>query len=396
MAQYVLLPRLSQDMTQGRLVEWLKQAGDPVSEGEPLASIETEKAVMELQAPRSGVLAHVFLRPGDDAEVGTAVAIVADAGENIDALLLSPPTPRGAAARTPAVAPRAVPADHAEPTPATGARTRQQVSPVARRVARELGVDVSSVVGTGAGGLVTEGDVRTLAARGLIPAIDEASEDVEVIPLTGRRRRIAERMSLSRQTAADVTTVVDVDMTQVVEHRRDAKLSYTAYVLWAASQTLKEFPILNASLAGDRILVKRSINIGVATANQQGLVVPVVRGADRKSVAEISQTIDALAARAQAGDLAPEEMTGGTFTITNSGAFGSLLFTPIINCPEVAILGMGKVADTPVARDGHVVIRHVMYLCLSYDHRVVDGGPAVQFINAVKRRLEHWREGEVG
>jgi pyruvate dehydrogenase E2 component (dihydrolipoamide acetyltransferase) len=195
-------------------------------------------------------------------------------------------------------------------------------------------------------------------------------------------------MSLSRHTAADVTTVTDVDMTEIADLRKASKASYTAYVVWAAAQALRRFPILNASLVGEQILVKRDIHIGAAVALERGLMVPVVRFADRKSVEQISQEIDALAVRAQEGQLTPEELSGGTFTVTNSGGFGSLLFTPIINQPEVAILGMGKVAETPAVRGGQIVIRKLMYLCLSYDHRVVDGSPAVQFLSAVKHQLE--------
>jgi pyruvate/2-oxoglutarate dehydrogenase complex dihydrolipoamide acyltransferase (E2) component len=177
-------------------------------------------------------------------------------------------------------------------------------------------------------------------------------------------------------------------MSEVAALRKASGFSYTAYVLRATAQALREFPILNASLVEDRILVKRDIHIGVAVALEQGLIVPVIHAADRKSVEEISREIDALAARGRDGQLTPTDLSGSTFTVTNSGAFGSLLFTPIINQPEVAILGMGKVADAPVVRDGEVVIRKVMYLCLTYDHRVVDGAPAVQFLQAVKRRLE--------
>jgi pyruvate/2-oxoglutarate dehydrogenase complex dihydrolipoamide acyltransferase (E2) component len=177
-------------------------------------------------------------------------------------------------------------------------------------------------------------------------------------------------------------------MSDVVSARNASGFSYTAYVTWAVGQALREFPILNSSLVDDRILVKKDIHIGVAVALEQGLVAPLIRFADRKSVAEISREIDELAARARDGQLAPDELTAGTFTVTNSGSFGSLLFTPIINYPEVAILGMGKVADTPVVRGSEIVVRKVMYLCLSYDHRVVDGAPAVQFLQAVKRVLE--------
>ncbi len=196
-------------------------------------------------------------------------------------------------------------------------------------------------------------------------------------------------MALSRHTAADVTTVMDVDMEKVATVRSTTKFSYTAYAAWAAAQALKEFPLLNAWMAEDRIVVKRPIHMGVAVAIEDALVVPVLRNADRKNVGEIDQEINTLGAKARAGQLTPDDMKGSTFTVTNSGVFGSLLFTPIINLPEVAVLGMGKVADTPVVRQGLVVAAKVMYLCLSYDHRAVDGATAVQFLQAVKRHLEN-------
>jgi pyruvate/2-oxoglutarate dehydrogenase complex dihydrolipoamide acyltransferase (E2) component len=388
MAQHVFMPRLSQDMTQGRIVEWLAGEGAAVKAGDPLVSVETDKAVTDVQAPCSGVLRRVLFAPGQDADVGTPLAILAGPDEDIDSLLqevAEPAATRAAQASTPAPAPHAA-AGRAETRRAS---SRQPVSPAARRLARELGVDLPGVAGTGAGGLVTETDVRAFAARAQAVPAAETPENVDVIPLTGVRRRIAERMALSRQSAADVTTVLDVDMTAVSALRETSGLSYTAYVVSVAAATLREFPILNSSLDTDRILVKRDIHIGVAVALDEGLVVPVVRFADRKSVEEVAREIDALAARARDGQLDPGEMTGGTFTVSNSGALGSLHFTPIINHPEVAILGMGKVMETPVARNGQVVVRKVMYACLSYDHRVVDGAPAVRFLNTVKHRLEH-------
>lgn len=388
MAQHVCMPRLSQDMTQGRIVRWLKQEGEAVKEGDAFVSIETDKAEMEVQSPGSGVLRRLLVRPGQDVDVGTPLAILASPHENIDALLTTTEAPsKTTVAPAPAVP---APPQGAGLDTAGGGSTRQPVSPVARRVARELGVDLSCVVGTGARGLVTEGDVRSFAAQSQPSSAGKDSENVDAIPFTGLRRRIAERLSLSRHTAADVTTVADVDMTEIAALRKESRLSYTAYVVRAAAQALRAFPILNASLAGDQILVKREIHIGVAVALDRGLVVPVVRFADRKGVEEISREIDALAVRAQDGHLTPDDLAGSTFTVTNSGAFGSLLFTPIINQPEVAILGMGKVAETPAVRGGQIVVREVMYLCLTYDHRVVDGGPAVQFLNAVKRELEQF------
>jgi len=381
MARQVCMPRLSQTMTQGRVVEWLKREGDAVKKGEPLVSIESDKAEMEVEAPQSGILRRVLVPAGEEANVDTPLAILAGAEENIEELLTGRPQAAGVTAPP-------TPREPAVPGVPAAPGRRQAISPVARRVARELGVEISQVAGTGAGGLVTEKDVRAFASQGMAAPVVEAPEDAQVIPLTGLRRRIAERVSLSRRTAADVTTVVDVDVSEVAALRKESGSSYTAYVAWAAAQALREFPILNASLVEERILVKRDIHIGVAVALDQGLVVPVIRFADRKDVEGISREIDEMAARARDGQLTPDDLTGSTFTVTNSGAFGSLLFTPIINQPEVAILGMGKVADTPVVRDGAIVVRKVMYLCLSYDHRVVDGAPAVQFLQAVKRRLE--------
>ena len=392
MAQHVRMPRLSQDMTQGRIVEWLKHEGDAVHEGEPLLSIETDKAEVEVQAPRSGVLRRVLVEPGSDVDVGGPLAILGAADEDIQALLPMPGQPAKTVPRPAEVPPSPSPNATADRTPPDAPRKKQPVSPAARRVAQELGIAVSQVGGTGAGSLVTEADVRAFAAKRVAAPATDASENVEVIPFTGMRKRIAEHLSFSRHVAADVTTVVDVDMTEVAALRNRSGVSYTAYVLEATAQALREFPILNASLEGERILVKKDIHLGVAVALEDGLVVPVMRSADRKSVEEISREMEALAGRARNGRLEPAELTGGTFTITNSGAFGSLLFTPIINHPEVAILGMGKVADTPVVRDGQIVVRKVMYLCLTYDHRVVDGAPAVQFLQAVKRHLEQRHE----
>ena len=385
MARHVFMPRLSQDMTQGRIVEWLKREGEAVQEGEPLVSVESDKAEVELQAPQAGILRRVLVGAGEETDVGTPLAILAGADENIEELLVKAlkEAPRPVAAPPPLPSREA--AGPAAPAPPG---KRQPVSPAARRVARELGVEISHLVGTGAGGLVTEGDVRAFAAKGKPAPAVEAAGDVEVIPLTGLRRRIAERLSLSRRTAADVTTVADVDMSEVAALRKASGFSYTAYVVSAAARSLREFPILNASLVEDRIHVKRDVHIGVAVALEQGLVVPVIRSADRETVEDISREIDELAARARNGQLTPDDLTGSTFTVTNSGAFGSLFFTPIINQPEVAILGMGKVTDTPVVRNGQIVVCKVMYLCLSYDHRVVDGAPAVQFLQEVKRRLE--------
>jgi pyruvate/2-oxoglutarate dehydrogenase complex dihydrolipoamide acyltransferase (E2) component len=328
MALHVLIPRLSQDMTQWRIVEWLKKEGEAVREGEPLVSIESDKAEVELQAPQSGILRRV--------------------------LVAAPPSlPSGEMMAT--------------PTPATPGK-RQPISPAARGVARELGVEISQVVGSGAGGRGRRGRPGDPAHRpppsyrgmGLIQSAH------------GGGRHDGDRCG----------------------HEQSGRSPETHGLLVHRVRCLGGGPGL-ARVPHSECVPGREPDPGQERHSHRGgrgadqsLVVAVVRSADRNSVAEISREIDELATRARNGQLTPDELKGSTFTVTNSGAFGSLLFTPIINQPEVAILAMGKVADTPVAREGQVVVRKVMYLCLSYDHRVVDGIPAVQFLQAVKRRLE--------
>jgi len=273
-------------------------------------------------------------------------------------------------------------------------------------VAKELGVDTRLLAGSGLGGMVIQQDVRAFAgqraADAAVPSTNTPTitpprpsppaplplKDDKVIPLIGQRARIAERMSLSRHTAADVTTVMDVDMSRIVSLHANIGFSYTAYISWAVAQTLREYPALNAWLMEDRIILKKDIHLGVAVATDDALVVPVLRHVDRKKVSEIDQEITSLGEIARVGRLVPDDMKGSTFTITNSGVFGSLFFTPIINVPEVAILGVGKIADTPVVRQGQVVPGKVMFLCLSYDHRAVDGATAVKFLASLKQRLE--------
>ncbi len=374
MTHEVRMPVLSQSMIQGRVVEWLFNVGDSVDKGAVLVIVESDKATHELEAPQGGILHKILVEAGTEVDVDTLLAIIADVGERVALLDDSTPSQPG-------------PVGTSMPTTPTITAGRRPISPAARRLAQELGIDVTQVAGTGEDSLVTEKDVRAFKDKRAVPAMSE-TEDVQVIPLTGQRGRIAERMSLSRRTAADVTTVMDVDMGQVVRLRSTTKFSYTAYVAWATAQALREFPLLNAWVAEDQILVKRLIHMGVAVAIEGALLVPVIRNVDRMNVGEIDQEINNLGVKGRAGQLTPDDMKGSTFTVTNSGVFGSLLFTPIINLPEVAVLGMGKVAEAAVVRQGQVVAAMVMYLCLSYDHRAVDGATAVQFLQAVKNRLE--------
>jgi len=249
--------------------------------------------------------------------------------------------------------------------------------------------------------MITEADVRrcletprgapSSAPSGIVqprPGVPPTFDGEEIIPLTGVRKIIADRLSLSRHTAADVTTVAEVDMTEITAIRAQTDFSYTAFVAAATVMALEEFPILNSRLMEDKIIISKAVHLGVAVAIDEGLKVPVIRDVHTKGLRQIGAELEELAKRGVAERLRPEELTGSTFTITNSGVFGSLLFTPIINPPESAILGMGKIVKTPVVREDQVVIRQMMYLCLSYDHRVVDGAPAVKFLQRVKLLLE--------
>lgn len=381
MSTQLTMPRLSQDMESGTIVEWLKHEGDVVERGEVILVVETDKSNVDVEAPESGFLLRILTPDGTDVPIGATLAIIGAAGEAAD----TAPLPDAGAAKAAGAAVHA-----AAPKPGTGhpapRSDRRPASPAAKRVASELGVDLARVTGTGPGGLVSEGDVRAYAERPPVEAQD--AEDVEVVPLDGIRRRIADRMALSRRTAADVTTVIDVGMDAVARLRKATGLSYTTYVNWAVAQSLPEFPDLNARFVDDTIRRYRKVHLGVAVAVDGGLIVPVVRDAAGMAPQDVENEVDRLAELARAGRIQPADTSGATFTVTNSGTFGSLLFTPIINVPEVAILGVGRVADVPVVRDGQVVPGKVMYLSLSYDHRVVDGGTAVRFLAAVKRRLQ--------
>ncbi len=384
------MPRLSQDMETGQVVEWLRTEGDLVEEGDPLLVVETDKANMDVEAPASGVLRRVLASVGDELTVGSILAIIVGEDEELpEQEPASPPAPPA----SPPVPPRADD-DVGAGAPARLAVSRsgrQPVSPAARRVANELGVDITQLRGSGEGGLITEADVRA-AGAGASPSSAAAAGDRTEVPLVGARRRIAERMALSRRTVADVTTVIDVDMDRVAAHRKTSGQPYTAYVAWAVARSLVDHPALSATMEDGHLFRYAHVNLGVAVARDDGLVVPVIREAEGLALSELAARIDDLAAAARSDTIQPEALTGSTFTVTNSGTYGSLLFTPIVNVPEVAILGMGRVADTPIVRDGSVVVAKVMYLSLSYDHRAVDGADAVSFVADVKRRLETLEE----
>jgi len=394
----VKLPQLAASMADGVISRWLKSVGEPVKKGEPLFEVESDKVTTEVEAPADGILRRIQVPEGQRVDVGTVLAIIGGPDEAI-------PEPDGGAAVTITATstPTAAPSE-------SGGRVGESegrifVTPRARKVAAELGIALERITGTGPGGRILERDVlaaaeaaRTAAAAPPPPLAVPTAPSGQIRPLTAMRRTIAERMVRSQQTVAEVTLTTEVEMTEVVKLREQVnsewqkvhgiKVSYTDVIVRAAARALREHPTLNASFAEDGIHLHGEINIGLAVAIEDGLVVPVIRHADQKSLLEIAQTVRALAERARAGQLSRDDLSGGTFTITNLGMFGVETFTPIINWPECAILGVGQVAERAVARSGQLAVRPTMWLSLTFDHRIVDGAPAAQFLQRVKQLLE--------
>lgn len=394
------LTHLSMTMIEGTIVKWLKEEGQPVTEGEPIVEVETDKVVMPITASATGYLRKILVPEAEIIPVGTALCYLG---------MLSDPLPGEEQELNIDNDPVEIPKGNFQDFAGAEA-SRRRISPAAKKLARDLAVEYQNVQGTGPGGLIVKADIERAHKEKALAAIPdpvsgktagityEQSTDAqslqndEIIPLKGIRKRIAEHLTISKQTAADATTVAEVDMTEVASYRKVLPVSYTTFVVRAAAKALGEYPILNASLIGEEIHLKKAINISVAVAVDEGLVTPVVKNADQKNILTVSEEINALMQKGRDSNLLPHDFEGGTFTVTNSGIFGSLFFTPIINYPQCAILGMGKVADTPVVRKGEIVIAPMMYLCLTYDHRLVDGAPAVKFLQRVKYYLENPRE----
>jgi 2-oxoglutarate dehydrogenase E2 component (dihydrolipoamide succinyltransferase) len=393
----VRVPILGESVVEATVGAWLKQEGDAVEVGEPLVQLETEKVNVDVAADASGVLGPISAHEGDTVHPGDILA-------SIEAPQQTPPP--ASPPSTAAAAPPPVP-----PAPAVSEMERPHASPVARRMAEEHGLDLRRVEGTGTGGRVTREDVQRLLqpsttpgterplteARPERPSVDGQRPETH-IRMSRRRQTIAARLLEAQRTAAMLTTFNEVDMSAVMDiraRRRDAfrarhgvSLGFMSFFTAAVIGALKEFPNLNAEIRGDEIVQKRYYDIGIAVGVEAGLVVPVVRDADRKSFAELEREIAELAEKARDNTLTLDDLRGGTFTITNGGVFGSLLSTPILSPPQVGILGMHKIEQRPVAIDGQVVIRPMMYLALTYDHRMVDGREAVQFLVRVKDLVE--------
>jgi len=382
MATPIRMLRLSKGMEVGRVITWLKRTGDSVNQGEPIVEVETEKSVVELEAAGGGVILDLLVAEDEQVPVGTVLGWIGQPGEK----------PQISQAAEPASAepdsPASTPAATAAPVVASKGAVR--AAPAIRRLATEHGIDLQTVVGAGPGGRITRADLdAAIAAQAAGPPAASGEDDaVERIPLKGVRRIMAERMAQSAHTTAATTTVVDVDMGEIAELKKARPLTFTAAVVKAMAFALKEHGILNASLEGDQILLHKPINIGVAVDGKHGLTVVTIGGADGKSLYDVDTELRELAHQAKQGGLKLDIMESPTFTLTNSGVLGSLMFTPIINPPQSAILGIGKVQDTPVVRNGEITVRPVMYLCLTYDHRIVQGAEAVGALQVVKNHLE--------
>jgi 2-oxoglutarate dehydrogenase E2 component (dihydrolipoamide succinyltransferase) len=404
----IKVPALGESVTEATIAKWLKQPGDVVKVDEPLVELETDKVSVEVPAPASGVLADIRVEAGATVAVGAVLGVIKEGVEG------------AVTAQAPAKAPSAAAKPAAAPSPAAAAGPARSVmppTPAARKILEEKGISAAEVAGSGRRGQVTKADAVAAATRPATPAAyappsapspvprmlrapsapnDAARE--ERVRMTRLRQTIARRLKDAQNTAAMLTTFNDVDMSAVMklraeykdlfERRHGVKLGFMGFFVKACLTALREIPAVNAEIDGEDIIYKNYYHIGVAVGTDKGLVVPVVREADRMTLAEIEAAIADFGRRARDGRLAIEEMQGGTFTISNGGVYGSMLSTPILNAPQSGILGMHRIEDRPVVRGGQIVIRPMMYLALSYDHRIVDGKEAVTFLVRVKECLE--------
>jgi pyruvate dehydrogenase E2 component (dihydrolipoamide acetyltransferase) len=390
MANEVVMPRLGWTMEEGTLVEWLKSSGESVQTGDVLFTVESDKALNEVEAFDSGTL-HVpgnAPAPGDTVPVGTVLGYVLAEGDAPPEAVPPPPTVVVPVGPSAPASTGAVPAASAA-EPSAGAGLKPAISPRARRLAQELGVAWERLRGSGRTGRITEEDVRAAAASAPATA-DDVSGDTQRLPMSPTRHAIAARLVASHRDAAPVTLTAELDATALVELRSTTKPrpAYNDYLIRFAALALAQHPALNSSLQGNEILLHESIHIGFAVDTKVGLLVPVVRDANRKSVAEIARDSASLGGQALRGELTGEQMRGGTFTITNLGAAGIDAFTPIVNPPQCAILGVGRIAQRPAVHEGQVVPRWLTVVSLTFDHRIVDGGPAARFLATLRQLVE--------
>jgi len=447
MATDVVMPQMGESIAEGTIVRWIKKVGDAIDRDEPLFEISTDKVDAEIPSPASGVIAEIRAKEGETVPVNSVVAVISAAGEKpkpaaeptAPAKAQEPPKPAaqadGAAsiAVTPSPQPAAAakPAASATPQPAsTEDALRERSSPLVRKIAKEHNVDISHIRGTGLGGRVTKDDILAYvgsasapttgggASSASAPTTAAGASPRQVPPsqapvppkptfgagdvtekMSAMRKKIAEHMVLSRRTSAHVHSVFEVNFARLAQirdqrksefERAGAKLTYMSFITKAVVDALREVPIVNASVDGDNVIYHKEINVGVAVALEWGLIVPVIKHADEKNLVGLSRAIIDLAGRARSKQLKPDEVGGGTFTITNPGVFGALFGMPIINQPQVAILGVGNVEKRPVVIDDAIAIRPMTYLTLGYDHRVIDGAVADHFMSHIKKQLENW------
>jgi pyruvate dehydrogenase E2 component (dihydrolipoamide acetyltransferase) len=358
-------------MKEGTVVQWFKNEGDAVQKGEPLVEVLSEKVTYDVEVPESGILRKILVVEGLSVPVDQAIGVIAAADEPLGEMSIPEPKPSR------------VLEEAASTLPEPEIAERVPASPAAKRLARELGVDLLKVSGTGPEGRIIEDDVRRFAEQTVaMPKIRE------IVPLSGIRKTTAERLTLSARTAPHSTIVMEVDMSNAVKLRDEMQVSYTDILVRAVAEALDQHRLLNATLDGDQIKLFEDINVGVAVATKDGLVVPVIRGADKKALREAAAILKQLVSKAKEGRLSRQDLSGGTFTITNLGMHDVDMFFPIINPPETAILGVGRVVEKPVVVDGQVRIEPRMQLSLTYDHRIVDGAPAAEFLKTVKQILE--------
>jgi pyruvate dehydrogenase E2 component (dihydrolipoamide acetyltransferase) len=374
MVTKVVMPRLSLTMKEGTVVQWFKEEGDTVQKGEPLVEVLSEKVTYDVEAPASGVLHKILASEGDNVPTDEAVGFIAAPDEVITET--EPVT---------SVSPQPVEeaAVASIKTPVERVEERIVASPAAKRLAREYGVDLSKVRGSGPEGRIVEEDVKHFIGEASV-----APRVREIIPLAGIRKTTAERLSFSARNAPHSHIIMEADMTNAAKLHETMQFSFTDMLVKAVAKALRDHSIVNATLEDERIKVYEDINVGVAVDTGKGLVVPVVRNADKKSLREVSSAVKELVEKAREGKLTKEDMTSGTFTITNLGMFEVDLFIPIINPPETAILAVGKVTEKPVVINGQITIKPVMTLTLAYDHRIVDGAPAARFLQRTKQILE--------
>ncbi len=442
----VVMPQMGESIVEGTLTKWLKKPGERIERDEPLFEISTDKVDTEIPSPAAGTVSEILVEEGKTVGINTVVARIDEAGGAAAAKPAAKPAPAeappakaeppapAAAPQAPAAAPQAPAAEAPKPDAEPAEKEPAgPLSPLVRKMARELNLDLTQVKGTGAGGRITKQDVEGYVASQAQPAAPAAAPPApaaqpqapaapaapaappaiaplppagqartRIEPMSTMRIKIAEHMVMSKQTSAHVTTVHRVDMTKVAKMRERHKaqfqaaygfgLTYLPFITRAAVAGLRQYPLLNASLDQHNIIYHNEIHIGIAVALENGLIVPVIRGADEKNVLGLQRSIVDLAARARSRQLKPDEVAGGTFSITNFGSFGSLIGTPVINQPQVAIMGVGTVDKTPVVIDDAIAIRSICHLSLSFDHRLIDGALADQFMTKVKQVLENWSE----